>query len=81
MLAGEDGEARQLVLQALSHFKIVELDAQIAEVAANLRFQSRMKLMDAFILATARVHGAILVTRNTKDFSADMPGIRVPYSS
>ena len=34
---------------------------------------------DAIILATARVENLILVTRNTKDFAADEPGIRVPY--
>ena len=39
-----------------------------------------MKLIDAFILATAQVSGAILITRNTKDFPANMPGIRVPYN-
>ncbi|MEO7411646.1 MAG: type II toxin-antitoxin system VapC family toxin [Sphingomicrobium sp.] len=80
VLAGEEGGARELVLQALSHFEIVELDARIATAAAAIRFQSRMKLMDAFILATARVNGGTLITRNTKDFAAEMPGIRVPYN-
>ena len=36
--------------------------------------------VDAFILATAQVNGAILITRNTKDFPVNMPGIRVPYT-
>ena len=35
---------------------------------------------DAIILATAQVNGAILVTRNSKDFPANMPGIRIPYT-
>jgi predicted nucleic acid-binding protein len=35
--------------------------------------------MDAYILATAQVNGAILITRNTRDFPVNMPGIRVPY--
>jgi predicted nucleic acid-binding protein len=39
-----------------------------------------MKLLDAMILAAAQVNGAILVTRNTRDFPANMPGIRVPYT-
>ena len=39
-----------------------------------------MKLLDAYILATAQVNGAILITRNIKDFPAAMPGIRVPYT-
>ena len=44
-------------------------------------------LMDTNILidylsgiAGARHEGTILVTRNTRDFSADDPGVRVPYS-
>ena len=40
-----------------------------------------MKLMDAYILVTAQVNGAILITRNTKDFRAEMPGITVPYKA
>jgi predicted nucleic acid-binding protein len=40
----------------------------------------RIKLMDAMVLATAQVNGAILITRNTKDFPAEMTGIRVPYT-
>ena len=35
---------------------------------------------DAIILATAQIRGRVLVTRNTRDFPANMPGIRVPYT-
>jgi hypothetical protein len=31
------------------------------------------------IYATARDRGCMLVTRNTKDFDADWPDVRVPY--
>ena len=79
VLAGEALDGRDIVRQALANFEIVELDARIAGAAADIRFRTRMKLMDAFILATAQVNGAILITRNTKDFPAEMPGIRVPY--
>jgi predicted nucleic acid-binding protein len=41
----------------------------------------RIKLLDAYIFATAQVNGSILVTRNTKDFPAQTPGIRVPYNT
>ena len=80
ILAGEDIDRREPVRQALSNFEIAEVDARIALSAADIRYRSRMKLMDAYILATAQVNGAILVTRNAKDFPANMPGIRVPYS-
>ncbi len=79
VMAGEALERRDTVRQALSHFQVVEIDERIAMAAADIRHRARMKLMDAYILATAQVNGAILITRNTKDFPAEMPGIRVPY--
>ncbi len=79
VLAGERLEDRRLVQDALSHFDVVEIDQRIAFSAADIRYRTKMKLMDAYILATAQVNGAILITRNTKDFPAEMPGIRVPY--
>jgi predicted nucleic acid-binding protein len=80
VLAGEALDRRHRVGQALANFEIVELDARIAAAAADLCYRSRMKTLDAYILATAQVNGAILITRNTKDFPAMMPGIRVPYT-
>jgi len=80
VLAGEALERRDLVQQAIGPFEVVEIDARIAGAAADIRHRTNMKLLDAYILATAQVNGAILVTRNTKDFPANMPGIRVPYT-
>ncbi len=80
VLAGEMLEDRDGVRQIISAFEVVEIDARIATAAADIKHRTRMKLMDAYILATAQVNGAILITRNTKDFPAEMPGIRVPYT-
>jgi predicted nucleic acid-binding protein len=64
----------------LSGFGVDEIDAEIASRAASLRRERpRLKSPDAIILASAMVRGRVLVTRNTKDFPAAMPGIRVPY--
>jgi predicted nucleic acid-binding protein len=79
VMAGEPVERRETVRQLIAPFEIVEIDGRIASAAADIRYRSRMNLVDAYILATAQVNGAILVTRNTKDFPANMPGIRVPY--
>ena len=79
VLAGEPLERRDTVKQLIAPFEIVEIDGRIATTAADIRYRSRMKLMDAYILATAQAYGAILVTRNTKDFPANLPGIRIPY--
>ncbi len=80
LLAGEPLERRDVVQQLLAAFEVVEIDARIATAAADVRHRTRMKLMDAYILATAQVNGAILITRNIKDFPANMPGIRIPYT-
>jgi predicted nucleic acid-binding protein len=65
----------------LSGFDVDEIDAEIGRRAAALRRERpRIKSMDAIILATAQTRGRVLVTRNTKDFPAEMPGIRVPYT-
>jgi predicted nucleic acid-binding protein len=80
ILAGEPLHSRANVQQLIAPFEVVELDGRIAAAAADIRHRLGMKLMDAFVLATAQVNGAILITRNTKDFPPTMPGIRVPYS-
>ena len=60
-------------------FRRLDLDAATLNQALALRRSLRIKLPDALILASARVRGWQLVTRNTRDFPADMPGVRVPY--
>ncbi len=80
VLAGEPLETRDQVQRLIAPFEVVELDARIALAAADIRQRMRIKLLDAYILATAQVNGSILVTRNIKDFPANMPGIRVPYT-
>ncbi len=80
LLAGETAERRAELRELLMPFEVVEVDGRIALAAADIRHRTRMKLLDALILATAQVNGAILVTRNYKDFPATMPGIRIPYT-
>lgn len=75
-----EGEGLRRAEALLSGFGVDELDSEIAARAAALRRERpRLKAMDAIILATALTRGRVLVTRNTKDFPAEMPGIRVPY--
>jgi predicted nucleic acid-binding protein len=65
----------------LGRFGLDEIDHDIALRAAALRRErAGLKSPDAIILATAQLRGRILVTRNTRDFPAAMPGIRVPYT-
>lgn len=76
---GDESIVRE-AMAFLSRFGLDEIDDEIARRAAALRRdRPRLKSPDAIILATAQIRGRVLITRNTKDFPAEMPGIRVPY--
>ncbi|MFA7504000.1 MAG: type II toxin-antitoxin system VapC family toxin [Burkholderiaceae bacterium] len=64
----------------LEGFEVIALDDEIANRAVALRRAYRIKLPDAVIWATAQTTGRLLVTRNTRDFPPDDPGIREPYT-
>lgn len=71
-----DGDVVEMFLR---DFRAVEITRSIARDAVALRQSHRMRLPDALVWATARHESALLITRNTKDFSVDEPGIRCPY--
>jgi predicted nucleic acid-binding protein len=58
---------------------VIDLDRAIAERAVAIRREKRIRLPDAIIWATAQIHSLLLVSRNTRDFPANDPGVRVPY--
>lgn len=72
----DEAPARRL----LERIEIRPLTTEVAEHAVNSRLGTRLKLPDAIIWATARATNSVLVTRNTKDFPANDPMIRVPYT-
>ena len=74
-----DGDAFTAARALLSKFTVLGLSPAVEEQTIAIRRTTRLKLPDAIILATARVHGLTLSTRNTKDFPEDDPAIRVPY--
>lgn len=71
----EEGRLRRFLLR----FEVCEITRKVAERAVALRRERRIRLPDAIIWGTAREMGALLVTRNTRDFPRDDPGIRIPY--
>lgn len=80
VLAGaRDAESERPIRHLLSTFVRLPIDDEVAEEAVRIRRQRRMKLPDAIILATARVHRMVLATRNTRDFDREDPSVRVPY--
>ena len=80
LLAGEPITTHAALERLIAPFEVVEVDEAVARQAAAIRSETKLKLLDALILATALVHDADLVTRNTRDYPADQPGIRVPYT-
>jgi hypothetical protein len=79
VMVGARPSEEQRLRAFLDRFECVPLDAGIAEITVALRRQHRLRLPDAMIWATACARDAVLITRNTRDFPADQPGLRVPY--
>jgi predicted nucleic acid-binding protein len=80
MLSGaRNAEDRDVIDMFLRDFRIIDVTRGIARDAVEIRRTHRMRLPDAIIWATARAESALLITRNTKDFPKDDPGVRVPY--
>lgn len=80
VLAGTHGaEEEEVVEMFLRDFQVVDVTRRVAREAMTLRRAHRIRLPDAIIWASARTESALLVTRNTKDFPTDEPGIRIPY--
>ncbi len=80
IMAGSGGDGER-VEEFLDNFKVLEIGEEISRRGAALRVQRpTMALGDALTLAAAQVTGRILVTRNVRDFPANMPGVRVPYT-
>jgi predicted nucleic acid-binding protein len=79
VMAGSTSSTEAHTRRVLAAFICLPITQDIAERAATLRRSTRLKLPDAVILATAQIEGALLVTRNSKDFSSADPQIRIPY--
>jgi predicted nucleic acid-binding protein len=80
VLAGARSEDEVDVIEMfLRDFAVIELSRPIAREAIRWRKTRRLRLPDAIILASAQHESALLVTRNSKDFPPDLPGVRMPY--
>lgn len=79
VLVGTSPDEEVTMRAWLGSFNVIEVDSAIADRAVQIRKNRRIRLPDAIVWATAQVHSLLLVSRNTKDFPADEPGVRVPY--
>ena len=79
VLVGTTDENHAATRAFLSGFRLIGLDQDQADRAVSLRRGHRIKLPDAIIWSAAQGEDRILVTRNTRDFPAEDPGVRIPY--
>lgn len=81
--AGADDAGREAAEAILSGFRALSVDHLIAKVAGSYRKSygpsQGLKLPDALIAATAKVHNLRLVTRDRKHFPMRDINIWVPY--
>jgi predicted nucleic acid-binding protein len=79
LVGARDADEEAMIRDFLADFGLLDVDRKTAEEAVRLRRAQRIRLPDAIIWATARMAGALLITRNTKDFPKNDPDVRVPY--
>ena len=80
VMAGVTEHDEALIKAFLSQFELLPIDRNVSAEAVNIRRSRRIKLPDAIILASARIHDRVLITRNTKDFPAGVDAdVRMPY--
>ena len=70
-------DERQRALLLLERFVQIDVTTAIADAAARLRQQHRLKTPDAIIAATAAVHSVPLFTRDAT--LAALPGVQLAY--
>ena len=80
VMVGVTGKDEAPVREFLNTFETVPLDEHVAETAVKIRRQFRLRLPDALIWATAKTRDSLLITRNTRDYPATEPDIRIPYT-
>lgn len=74
-----EGDEESEIREFLRRFQVHPVDEAVAERAVDIRRKNKIRLPDAIIWATAQHLGVLLVTRNTRDFPGNHPGVRVPY--
>jgi predicted nucleic acid-binding protein len=58
----------ELASAGMLGFEQINVDSAIADEAARIRRECNLKLPDALIAATAKLHGLSVVTANMRDF-------------
>jgi predicted nucleic acid-binding protein len=73
-----DQKQETAILKLLANLQRIDLDSQVAQLAgrwlAKYKKSNGLEMPDAIIAATALIHGASLVTKNTRHY-AFIPGL------
>lgn len=80
LVRAAEGDEEAEIREFLRRFQVHSVNEGIAERAVQIRRAEKIRPPDAIIWATAQQLGVILVTRNTRDFPRNHPGVRVPYN-
>ena len=75
----DDVAVIEKVKNFLATFQLIGVNQNVADLSITARKKHRLKVPDAIIFGTAQFFGALLVTRNSKDFPPSIPMIRMPY--
>jgi predicted nucleic acid-binding protein len=80
VLTGFDPASRIIAADFLDFFPAFEIDKNIADLGAKLRYDYKWKLPDALQAAVATYYNLKLATRNSKDFPPKKYAfVSVPY--
>lgn len=79
VMVGAPDDVADTTERFLGTLGAIPVDDAVARRTVALRRAHRLKLPDAIIWASADLHGMLLVSRDTRAYPADHPGIRVPY--
>jgi predicted nucleic acid-binding protein len=80
LVGAAEGDEEAEIREFLRRFQVHPVNEGIAERAVEILRHEKIRLPDAIIWATAQHLGLILVTRNTRDFPRNHPGVRIPYN-
>lgn len=64
--------------QFLAQFLLLPVTNEVSERAVMIRHETKIKLPDAIIWATAQINFRVLISRNPKDFDPES-GVIMPY--
>lgn len=80
ILVGTPKENEEVTREFLNNFTIINLNEEIAEISIKIRKETKIKLPDAIIWASAKFNNSLLITRNIKDFPSQASDIKIPYN-